>query len=265
MASITSGEQPRRRVITRQDLEKGTVDLIASNLSGASLRGIHLSRANLTEANLAEADLTGANLAETDLTGANLTGACLNGAELTGANLTRACLNGAELTGADLKGANLSGASLSDAFLTFANFYGASLSGANLRRTLLRGANFAEVDLRQANLQDIEEDFYSILEASPSEVPGLMKALIEGKIDGNLYQGECTCLVGTLAKLRGVHYTHLPLIDPNFSRPAERWFHALVPGNRPSTSQIAKITSEWIEEWAALRGIALTDQVDSLD
>lgn len=96
-------------------LNRITVDLRDTNLSGANLR---------------RADLRGANLSGADLCGANLGGADLSGADLSGADLRDAKLIWADLIMANLKGASLIRASLWLADLTDADLSGADLSGA---------------------------------------------------------------------------------------------------------------------------------------
>jgi len=199
--------------------------------SRANLTRAYLTGADLTGADLAGANLTRANLTRADLADANLTGADLADAYLTGANLTRANLTRAYLTGADLAGADLADANLADANLTRANLTRADLAGANLSA--------------------IREDFVQVLNAAPAEVPGLLEALRAGKVDGSTYEGDCACLVGTIANVRGCYYGELGALKPDSSRPAERWFLAIAKGSTPENNPVAKITEGWIVEWLA--------------
>ncbi len=89
--------------------------------------------------------------------------------------------------------------------------------------------------------------------AAPAEVSGLLAALREGRINGSTYEGECACLVGTIAKVRGCKYRDLAGIRPDPERPAERWFLAIERGDTPERSQVAKITEGWIVEWLDAR------------
>jgi hypothetical protein len=57
-------------------------------------------------------------------------------------------------------------------------------------------------DLRSADLNDIRNDFWSILLFAQPEIAGLRKAIVEGKIDGSVYKDDCACLVGTIANVR---------------------------------------------------------------
>ena len=120
----------------------------------------------------------------------------------------------------------------------------ADLSGANLS-----DANLSDANLSGANLSGAKEDLFKILDESPNEVNGLLNALKEGKVDGSTYEGECCCLVGTIANVKGCHYEELNGITPDSSRPAERWFYGISKGQTPENHIISKITVEWVEEW----------------
>jgi hypothetical protein len=88
------------------------------------------------------------------------------------------------------------------------------------------------------------------LDAAPSEVPGLLAALNEGRIDGSQYTGECACLVGTIANLRGCTYSDLvDDLRPNASRPAERFYMGISKGDTPATSQVSALAAQWTTEW----------------
>ena len=192
--------------------------------SGADLSDANLSGANLSGANLSDADLSDANLRRANLSGADLIGANLSGANLSGADLRRANLSGADLSGADLIGANLSGADLS----------GANLSGA---------------DLSDANLSAIKNDIWEIILRTTTEISGLKKSILNGKINGSVYEGECACLVGTIAKVKGCSHHAIPGLTPNSSRPAEIWFLQFKEGQTPENYSPLKLTLDWIEEF----------------
>ena len=197
-------------------------DLTRARLTDADLTGADLTRARLTRANLAGADLARADLADADLSGANLARADLTRARLTGADLTRARLTDADLTGADLTGATLTGADLTDATLT------------------------------GARLEPIKADLWMVLtHAGRREAEGLCVALREGRVDGSQYQGACACLVGTLAKVRGVAYWDIPGLRPDSTRPSERWYTGIRKGDTPATNPIAALSLAWAEEWLA--------------
>ena len=164
--------------------------------------------------------------AERGLTGVKLAGVDLRGADLSGADLS-----GADLRGADLRGANIVRANLADAKLT-----GADLSGVK---------GLTAEQLASADTREIRRDLLSVLDGSRGEVPALLAALREGRVDGSMYEGECCCLIGTLARAAGVGYRSL---SPDADRPAERWFLAIRPGDTPDNSPVCALTVRWIEE-----------------
>ena len=153
---------------------------------------------------------------------------------------------------ANLRGANLSGANLS----------GANLSGANLSDANLSGANLSGANLRGANLKSVQADYFDTLIRAPHEVAGLRAALVAGRVDGSTYEGECACLVGTIAHVRGRQYTDLgDGLNPDSGRPAERWFMGIRKGDTPETNQQSALAVQWLDEFSALMASALRPSV----
>lgn len=162
----------------------------------------------------------------------------------------------ADLRFVNLRSANLRSANLSEADLSDADLRGADLSGANLSSAELSGVDLRYVDLRSANLAEIKNDFYSVLDIAKTEAIGLYDSLLRGKIDGSQYEGDCACLVGTVANLRKEHYQKLGIeLKPNSERASEKWFLGINEGDSPLNNQISKITVEWMEEWFTKEGI----------
>jgi len=215
----------------------------------------------LTRAQLEHTDLGGAALAHAKLEQADLMRADLRHADLTRATLSDANLLEAHLAYADLSGADLEHADLCDADLYQADLAGADLSYADLRGARLTGANLGDAkldgcNLSNAMLDEIFRDFCKVLTCAPNEVVGLRSKLIAGEIDGRCrdvarrWDTARPCLIGTIAAIRGCHYEQLgDGLKPDPFRPAERWFLALRPGDKPSNSQIAEITERWIRAW----------------
>ena len=85
-----------------------------------------------------------------------------------------------------------------------------------------------------------------MLRQNRAEVPGLLAAIREGRVDGTAYTGQCACLIGTIANLRGVAPEN---IGTDSSRPAEQWFLNINVGNTPATNTFARLAEEWIVEW----------------
>jgi hypothetical protein len=179
--------------------------------------------------------------------------ALAGGADLRGANLRGADLGDADLGDADLGYANLDDADLGDADLGYANLGYADLGGANLRGANLRGANLRGANLRGANLRSIRADLYDVLVNARDEAPAFLAALRAGKVNGSAYQGECACLVGTIAKVRGVEYTSL---EHDSARPIERFVLNIKQGDTPKTSQVAALVAEWTERFIGVPAAA---------
>ena len=235
-----------------------TPDMLPSVKLGLAVKwaltnNTNLRGANMSGADLSGADLSGANLRYTDLRGANMSGANLRGANMSGANLRYADLSGADLSNADLRGANMSGADLSGADLSGANLRYTDLRGANMSNADLRGANMSGADLSGADLSPIKADFFMILAMGHTEVPQLIKALRDGKVNGSTYEGECACLVGTLENGGAKGIPHQP------SSPAEVWFAPIREGDKPGDDTEggfrAKRALGWALEYARLTGI----------
>lgn len=124
-------------------------------------------------------------------------------------------------------------------------------------KAIKEGANLRGADLSYADLSTIKEDVLTILSLAKPEIPALYKALIDGKINGSVYEGECACLCGTIANARGVDYMQLTEIKPDSSRPAERFFLAINKGDNPENNQVSAIVRDWIEEFAKENDITL--------
>jgi len=177
-------------------------------------------------------------------TSANLRDANLRGADLRGANL-----RGADLRGADLCGANLCGADLRGADLCDANLRGADLCDANLRGADLCDADLCDAKLTEKQLNAFRDDIWAVLSSAPNEAKGVLKALKEGRVDGSTYEGECCCLVGTIANVRGCNYQELGFLKLDASRLAETWFMQIKKGDTPQKNKAVKLASQWIDEW----------------
>lgn len=171
---------------------------------------------------------------------------------VTAALASDADLRGADLGGADLRGADLRDANLRAANLRAANLGGADLGGADLRGANLGGADLHGADLRDADLLPIKADVWEILAHAIPEIPALITALKEGRVDGSTYSGECACLVGTVANARQCGEHQLPGIVPDSSRPAERFFMAINTGDTPETNPASKIALQWAEEFLTI-------------
>jgi len=168
-------------------------------------------------------------------------------ADLRDADLRDANLRDANLRGADLRGANLRGA----------NLYGAHLYGADLRDANLRGADLCDANLRGADLWKLPTDFINqcsrdilfILERLKPELPHLKQMLIEGKVTGSKYYGECACLIGTLAhgKKNDKVCESIPFYEKGTHNMGETWFLNIKEGDTPETNEFSAHVLKLIE------------------
>ncbi|QUE81292.1 pentapeptide repeat-containing protein [Rhizobium rhizogenes] len=191
--------------------------------------------------------------AEADLSSADLRSANLSSANLRYADLSSANLRYADLSSADLRYANLRYANLRYADLSSAN-----LSSADLRYANLSSANLRYADLSSANLRSFKADLWMTLTQNRHEVPALVAALRDGRVDGSTYEGDCACLVGTIANAKDVSYE---VLDHGASNPAEQWFAMIRKGDKPDDESAggfaSKMALEWALEWCALNEIAV--------
>lgn len=118
------------------------------------------------------------------------------------------------------------------------------LHGDELRDVYLRDA-----DLRGADAKPIKADLWDVLLKAIPEIPNLKKSLVEGKVDGSTYDGECSCLCGTLEKSDNKKLSKIIFDQRDSSRPIERLFLGIKKGDTPETNPVSKIVMEWICEF----------------
>jgi hypothetical protein len=119
------------------------------------------------------------------------------------------------------------------------------------------------------------DDILSFVEKNPDQIPGLLSALIEGRVNGRDYFGECSCLLGTIASLKLGHTaTKLDIPDqfkdsegfksgflelvgrtPRESSYAESWFYEITPGDTPKNNPYSCLAVKWIATYAEEKGI----------
>lgn len=98
-----------------------------------------------------------------------------------------------------------------------------------------------------------ELDLFDVLGHAPLEVPGLIDLINQGKVDGEIYEGKCCCLIGSIANLQKRHYKTLDGIIPNQERPIEDFFRNISAGCTPHNSLFSAKVMEWMEDWRVLR------------
>ena len=119
----------------------------------------------------------------------------------------------------------------------------------------LTGTNLSNANLRGADLRSFKADMWMTLAQNRAEVPALVTALREGRVDGSQYHGDCACLVGTIANAKSIDYRN---IEHNCDNPAERWFMMISKGDKPGDETgggfAAGKALEWALEFCALLG-----------
>ena len=179
-------------------------------------------------------------------------GECAN---LKGANLRSANLAGTNLKGADLEGADLAGTNLEGANLRCANLKGADLAGADLAGTNLRGAYLEGVKEIPIDMQNyFKKDLLYVLQNCPiKDVEQLKERIVNGKINGSQYNGECACLIGSLYQIEGLRNesefakSHIPYYGCGLHNPSEQLFWQIKEGDKPADNQFSKMALDVIE------------------
>jgi uncharacterized protein YjbI with pentapeptide repeats len=132
-------------------------------------------------------------------------------------------------------------------------FYNSSFDNSRFDNSRFDNSSFdsvsAESALKTGALESVKNDFFGRMLRQKNEVPFLKQAIIDGKINGSQYEGDCCCFVGTIAKAAHCNYKELPKLKPDSDSPTEKWFMALRPGYTPANNSVAKITFDWIEEF----------------
>ena len=133
-------------------------------------------------------------------------------------------------------------------------------------RADLTDADLTDANLTRANLRAFKADFFltlSSLRASPTEAIHLIRKLQLGQVNGHSYGkpgNECACLIGTIAQPREVDGDKL---DHDSSRPAERWFMMINPGDKSGDASgggfAAKMALEWALDWCECHGVEVPD------
>ena len=139
----------------------------------------------------------------------------------------------------------------------------ADLRSANLSSADLRSADLRSADLRSANLSfknlpidwlnQCSRDILFIFTCLRKEVPFLKDKLLKGEINGSQYEGDCACLIGTLANGDGgleKVCQMIPYYDKGTHNFGEQFFLKIDKGDTPENSEWAKHVMtliEWIE------------------
>jgi hypothetical protein len=85
-------------------------------------------------------------------------------------------------------------------------------------------------------------DILFILNCLKTEVPGLRKALVEGRVDGSQYEGDCACLLGTLGNVDGglkQVCERIPFYDKGTHNMGESFFLNIRKGDTPKNNKFS--------------------------
>jgi hypothetical protein len=111
------------------------------------------------------------------------------------------------------------------------------------------------------DLVAVKRDLLSIIGKLPGEVPYLRLDVIEGRIDGSVYYGECACLKGTLARKAAgftfkttneaeVYIRFALGIECSITRSqAEQFFWHIGKGDTPTTNPYSAVVLDWLDEF----------------
>lgn len=219
---------------------------IVKTIEAAVHQDISLENANLSYLDLSNMDIA---YAEANLSRANLTGSNLSDSILCNVNLEHAFLDKAILRQTDLSGANLSYASFDNSFLFDTDLSYACLNHSSFINTYLNGVDLTGITFIDANLTPIKNDFFRILLRAIPEIHNLAKALIDGKIDGSVYNGDCACLCGTLEKSKNCRIRENVYVERNCDSPIESFFKNINPGDNIENSEYVKQVFRWLIEF----------------
>ena len=144
---------------------------------------------------------------------------------------------------------------LRDSDLRVSNLSGSDLSGSDLSYSNLRGIKAKKIeDLSVQFVNSCSRDMLFVFQHLKEELPFLRKMLIEGKVDGTQYEGECACLIGTMAnaKQNGDRIIkvcqQIPYYDKGTHNMGETWFLSIHKGDTPENSIFAKHAVDLIDE-----------------
>jgi len=177
-------------------------------------------------------------------------------ADFSGLNLHSWSLMNCEFYNCNFDGANLYATCLHDS--TFSN---CSVNNTVFTKAQLEDCLFEDTDLLTANLEEIKQDLWRVLEYALPEVPGLIQAVEKGRINGQVYDGACACLVGTIANFRGQNPERLDGIETNIDSPIEMFFLNIEESNNPYNHEVSRVVHTWLKEWMATH----KEFYDSLD
>ena len=128
---------------------------------------------------------------------------------------------------------------------------GSDMSYSDMSGADMRGSNMSGADMRGIPLSKLPQDYVNqcsrdilfILDHLTAEVPFLREKLIAGEVDGSQYEGDCACLIGTLANADGgvaKVCSAIPFYEKGTHNYGEMWFLNIRKGDTPENNEFAK-------------------------
>ncbi len=127
----------------------------------------------------------------------------------------------------------------------YRNLRGADLSSADLRGADLSSADlYGAKNLPQWYINVCARDLLFVFEHLKNELPGLREKLVQGKVNGTQYEGDCACLIGSLANIQDKSTkevcNYLPFYDMGLHNYGEQWFWNIKEGDTPESNEFSK-------------------------
>jgi hypothetical protein len=113
----------------------------------------------------------------------------------------------------------------------------------------LRWADLSEAKDVPSVIGDAHRDIEAVLDAT-DHAQAVLDAIYAGRVDGSTYRGECSCLLGTIARASNCDVGQLTR-EKDATSPAEQFFLSIRPGHTPENSAHAALAAAWIELWVA--------------
>jgi hypothetical protein len=188
--------------------------------------------------------------------GSSFVDSSFDGSSFVGSSFVGSSFVGSSFVGSSFDDSSFDGSSFVGSSFDGSSFVGSSFVGSSFDGSSFVGSSFVGSSFDDSSFDgecDAKADFIEVISRARLEIPAMVKALREGRVNGSTYEGECACLVGTLENAGATGLPH------DSERPIERWFMMISEGDKPGDSSpggyaIGKAL-EWALEYCALTGI----------
>ena len=102
-----------------------------------------------------------------------------------------------------------------------------------------------------------------LLEFFPESASGLRLALVEGRVEGSTYYGECSCIKGTIRKLMNVKWMEDIGLVQDPESPAELWFLGIRKGDTDKDNPYSFLAVQWIDEFLSPSFVRDVEDINS--